>query len=547
MIERDGTWWPDDEAAASYRAAGWWGDATVGSTVAVWDAVRPDDVAFIADGRRTTWHDYHVSADAIARALLAGGPRRSEPVAVLLPDGPGVHAAFVGVERAGCVIVGIGSRAGDREIAHLLSSTGATMLVTAPVLHGRPVDVLCADLAAAGVVVGRVVLLDDAGAVVDAGLAPGVEVDVDSPLRPIHPDELFLLNSTSGTTGLPKCVMHNQNRWFWFHRLAAEAGGFGDDEIFMSVLPAPFGFGLWTAHFTPAVLGAPTVVMERFDADVALDLIEQERVTVLCCVSTQFIMMLNAQAERARDLSSLRSMFTGGEAVPFERAAEFEEATGAKVLQFYGSNETGALSHTSHDTDRDTRLRTAGRVIPEMRVRLVDPDTHLPVDVGVVEGVPVCRGPAMALGYWGDPAANDALFTDDGWMLMGDIVRIEDDILTVIGRTSDFVIRGGKNISAPAVEAELATHPDLAMVAVVAWPDPVFGERVAAYVETRSGRSVTLEALVDHLRSRRVSKEWWPERLVVVDRLPRSSGGKVAKGDLRSDAVRRAAEERAHS
>ncbi len=547
MIERDGTWWPDDEAAASYRAAGWWGDATVGSTVAVWDAVRPDDVAFIADGRRTTWHDYHVSADAIARALLAGGPRRSEPVAVLLPDGPGVHAAFVGVERAGCVIVGIGSRAGDREIAHLLSSTGATMLVTAPVLHGRPVDVLCADLAAAGVVVGRVVLLDDAGAVVDAGLAPGVEVDVDSPLRPIHPDELFLLNSTSGTTGLPKCVMHNQNRWFWFHRLAAEAGGFGDDEIFMSVLPAPFGFGLWTAHFTPAVLGAPTVVMERFDADVALDLIEQERVTVLCCVSTQFVMMLNAQAERARDLSSLRSMFTGGEAVPFERAAEFEEATGAKVLQFYGSNETGALSHTSHDTDRDTRLRTAGRVIPEMRVRLVDPDTHLPVDVGIVEGVPVCRGPAMALGYWGDPAANDALFTDDGWMLMGDIVRIEDDILTVIGRTSDFVIRGGKNISAPAVEAELATHPDLAMVAVVAWPDAVFGERVAAYVETRSGRSVTLEALVDHLRSRRVSKEWWPERLVVVDRLPRSSGGKVAKGELRADAVRRAGEEGTHS
>ena len=547
MIERDGTWWPDDEAAASYRAAGWWGDATVGSTVAVWDAVRPDDIAFIADGRRTTWHDYHVSADAIARALLTGGPRRSEPVAVLLPDGPAVHAAFVGVERAGCVIVGIGSRAGDREIAHLLSSTGATTLVTAPVLHGRPVDVLCADLAQAGVEVGRVVLLDDTGAVVDAGLAPGVEVDVDSPLRPIHPDELFLLNSTSGTTGLPKCVMHNQNRWFWFHRLAAEAGGFGDDEIFMSVLPAPFGFGLWTAHFTPAVLGAPTVVMERFDADVALDLVEQERVTVLCCVSTQFIMMLNAQAEHARDLSSLRSMFTGGEAVPFERAAEFEEATGAKVLQFYGSNETGALSHTSYDTDRDTRLRTAGRVIPEMRVRLVDPDTHLPVDVGVVEGVPVCRGPAMALGYWGDPAANDALFTDDGWMLMGDIVRIEDDILTVIGRTSDFVIRGGKNISAPAVEAELATHPDLAMVAVVAWPDPVFGERVAAYVETRSGRSVTLEALVDHLRSRRVSKEWWPERLVVVDRLPRSSGGKVAKGDLRSDAVRRAAEERAHS
>ena len=125
---------------------------------------------------------------------------------------------------------------------------------------------------------------------------------------------------------------------------------------------------------------------------------------------------------------------------------------------------------------------------------------------------------------------------------MGDIVRIEDDVLTVIGRTSDFIIRGGKNISAPAVEAELATHPDVAMVAVVAWPDPVFGERVCAYVEVRADATIALDDLVAHLRDRSVSREWWPERLVVIDALPRSSGGKVAKGDLRADAARRAAE-----
>ena len=543
MIERDGTWWPDPEAAAEFHAAGWWGDDTVGSIVATWDAVRPDDVAFIADGRRTSWHDYHVAADAIARAVLAGEPRRSERIAVLLPDGAAVHAAFVGVERAGCVVVGIGSRAGDREIAHLLNLTGARVLLTTPSLHGRSVDALRDDLAARGARLDRVVLVDDEARVVDADLPDGVEIDETCPLRPIHPDELFLLNSTSGTTGLPKCVMHNENRWMYFHRLAARAGGFGDDEVFLSALPAPFGFGLWTAHFTPTALGAPTIVMERFDADTALDLIERERVTVLCCVSTQFIMMLNAQSERPRDLSSLRSMFTGGEAVPYERAAEFEDATGAKVLQFYGSNETGALSHTAHDTDRDTRLRTAGRLIPEMNVRLLDPETDADVDAGVDEGVPACRGPATALGYWGDDSANAALFTEDGWMRMGDVVRIDGDVLTVIGRTSDFIIRGGKNISAPAVEAEVATHPDVAMVAAVAWPDPVFGERVAVYVELRSGHAVDLDAIVDHLRGRGVSKEWWPERLVVVDSLPRSSGGKVAKGDLRADAARRAADE----
>src|SRR5262249_8602204 len=120
-----------------------------------------------------------------------------------------------------------------------------------------------------------------------------------------------------------KCVMHTQNRWFYFHKLAAEAGGFSADEVFFGAVPAPFGFGLWTAHFSPVALGCPTVVLPRFDADTMLDMIERERVTVLCCVSTQFIMMLNAQQKRPRDLSSLRCMFTGGEAVPYHRAAEF--------------------------------------------------------------------------------------------------------------------------------------------------------------------------------------------------------------------------------
>lgn len=533
----------DPQLAASYRAAGWWGDDTVAAVVARHAAMRPDDVAFIADGRRSTWAEYHRDSDRIARVLLAGDHPSGARVAVLLPDGPAVHAAFVGIEKAGLVTVGIGARAGDREIAHLLTLTGAEVLITTPDQQGRDIDTMLTDLDALGATVARVVLVDRGGAVVATGLGADTVVDDDAPLRPLDADALFLLNSTSGTTGLPKCVMHTQNRWFHFHQLAAAAGGFGPDEVFLGALPAPFGFGLWTAHFTPAILGCPVVVMERFDAEAALDLIERERVTVLCCVSTQFIMMLNAQAERPRDLSSLRAMFTGGEAVPFERAAEFERATGAKVLQFYGSNETGALSHTSHATDRDTRLRTAGHVIAEMQVRLLDPATLQDVAAGVDEGQPACRGPATALGYWGDERANAALFTEDGWMLMGDIVRIDaEGVLTVIGRTSDFIIRGGKNISAPAVEAEVATHPAVAMVAAVAWPDPVFGERVCAYVELRSGASLTLEELAAHLRERSVSREWWPEHLVVVDALPRSSGGKVAKGDLRADAQRRSAQ-----
>src|SRR6267378_890670 len=114
--------------------------------------------------------------------------------------------------------------------------------------------------------------------------------------------------------------MHDQARWFAFHDLARQIARFTPRDVFLSALPAPFGFGLWTAHFTPTILGAPCIVFERFDAEEVLAAIERYRATVLAAVSTQFVMLLNSPAVDAYDLSSLRVLFTGGEMVPYERA-----------------------------------------------------------------------------------------------------------------------------------------------------------------------------------------------------------------------------------
>lgn len=523
----------DPEMAARFRAAGWWGDMTLSARIAELASTKPDAAAYITPEGRFSWARYDRAGSRIAAMILDRGLVPGSRVAVILPDGPAVHAALLGVERAGMVAVGIGARAGVAEISHLLKRTGATLLIAHETMRDRSLADLVAAVRADGAP------LADSLAVPDLIAEPGwADAVVDTSGFPAgDPDTLFLINSTSGTTGMPKCVMHTQNRWFYFHRLAADAGRFGDDERFMGAVPAPFGFGLWTAHFSPAALGCPTVVLPKFDAGVALDMIEREKVTVLCCVSTQFIMLLNEQAERPRDLSSLRSMFTGGEAVPYRRAAEFEEVTGAAVLQFYGSNETGALSRTTAADSRDRRLTTAGKIIPEMEVRLFDPATGAEVEG---RGQPACRGPATCLGYWDDDEANAKLFTADGWMLMGDIVEIdEEDYLRVVGRTSEFIIRGGKNLSAPAIEAEVATHPAVALVAAVPAPDPVFGERVCIYVTPRPNQRVTLEEINGHLAARGVSREWFPEYLVLMDDLPRSSGGKVAKGALAEDAKQR--------
>ena len=507
----------DPDAERGYVEAGWWGTRTVGEVVRHRAAERPGATAFVDErSEPMSWAAYDATADAVRDALLSTGLAPRARVAVVLPDGPLVHAAYVGIERAGLVVVGIGNRAGDAELAHLLGRTGAEAIVTAP---GRDVPPVRHHL-----VVPRDLDVGSAGG--------GADRD------PIGPSELFLLNSTSGTTGLPKCVMQTQNRWVYFHRKAVEFGGLREDDVCMSVVPTPFGFGLWTSHFTPTLLGAPCVVMERFSADGMLELIERHRVTVLSCVTTQFVMALNSPGMDRRDLSSLRVMFTGGEAIQYGRAEEFEQRTGATLLNFYGSNETGMLSGTRVGDERSRRLTTGGRCVPEMHVRLFD-EGGRPLGPDARRGVPGCKGPATALGYFDDDEANAALFTSDGWMLMGDVVELDGDWLTVVGRTSDFVIRGGKNISAPAVEAEIDTHPAVRLAAVVAAPDPVFGERVAAYVEVEADTELTLDDLRSHLLARGMTKEWLPEHLFVVDELPRSSGGKVAKGELRADAARR--------
>lgn len=517
----------DPAIAARYRAEGWWSDDALADHVRRHAEARPDADAFVTDDARVSWATYWSAACSLASQLASLGLPRLARVGVALPDDALVHIGFLATELAGVTAVAIGARSRPREAGGLLARTGAVALVT----HDpSSVD----ELRALAPSIEHVLVVD----AIDAVQAS--EPSFDDTLR-LGPDELFLLNSTSGTTGLPKRVQQTQNRWWYFHQQAVEAGALSPDDVCMSAIPAQFGFGLWTAHFTPSYLGAPCVLTPRFDPELALRLIERERVTMLACVSTQFIMMLNSPVLESVDLSSLRVMFTGGEAVPYERAAAFEERTGAAVLQFYGSNESGALSRTRLTDTRDQRLRTAGQIIPDMEVALLD-DDGVDITESGVPGVPVCRGPATSPGYDDDPAANELLFTPDGRMRMGDIVTIDaDGYLRVVGRTSDFIIRGGKNVSAAVVEEAVGAVPGVRLVAAVAWPDPVFGERVAVYVAAAADAEVTLEAIAADLDRRGVSKELWPERLVVLDDLPRAPGGKIAKSELKADADRRAA------
>ncbi|HXO82387.1 MAG TPA: class I adenylate-forming enzyme family protein [Mycobacterium sp.] len=526
-----------DEESARYRAAGWWSDVTLSDAVARNAEQRPDHFAYIDQpGRSFTWREFDSAATALAGQLAGVGIARGDRVAVWHGDSAAIHLLFVAVERCGAVVVGIGARAGTREVAAILRNARPRLLIS----DGQRSD------AATQTAIGEVSM--PVLVVRDSGRGPRLSIETEPSTVPIRDalgaDDVFLINSTSGTTGLPKCVVHTQNRWHYFHQKAVANGQLTPDDVFLPVIPMPFGFGIWTSHTSPIYLGASAVILDRFSARATCEAIAEHRVTVLCCVSTQLTMLMADRASRDNDLSSLRVVFTGGESLPYRPSAEFEKLTGATILQFYGSNETGLLSATTVNDSQERRLRTAGRIVPEMSVRLFDVDQDV-TETG--KGQPACRGPATSLGYLGG-TDHDQLFTRDGWMRMGDICEIDaEGYLSVTGRTSDFILRGGKNISASAVEDAATTHPAIAVAAAVAMPDPVFGEKVCLYTELVDSQTINLSDLVEYLLAAGVSKELLPERLIVVDELPRSSGGKIAKSALREDVKARTEAHHDHS
>jgi acyl-CoA synthetase len=528
----------DAGRAAEYRRRGWWDRDTLADHVARHAASRGQGPAFITTDGQLAWSSYDTCSDRLGCVLLALGISRGDRAAIQLPDSASVHVALLACEKAGVVAVGIGARAGERELRHIVGKTRATALISHAEHRGSAMSEVAASLPGIRhhVVVPRFERDPAAPLLANGAEAePAVDAGALAEVR-FGPDEFWMVNSTSGTTGIPKCVMHAQNRWRYFHQVAAEVGELNADDVIMSIVPAPFGFGQWSSHFTPTYLGAPTVVTEHFSPGLTLELLERERVTVLCAVSTQFRMLLADPAIERRDLSSLRVMFTGGEAIPYEPAQRFEQVTGAVILNFYGSNESGFATATSVRDPQRKRLATSGRPQPGTELRLYENGQDV---TSSRRGQPASRGPAVCLGYLDDPAANAELFTADGFVLHADVAEVDaEGYLSVVGRKSDLIIRGGKNISAREVEDEVAAHPRVALAAAVPVPDPVFGERVCVYVELRTGDTLTLDELTGFLLARGVSKEILPERLIVLDELPRSSGDKVAKSELRREAAK---------
>ncbi|MFE2985767.1 class I adenylate-forming enzyme family protein [Streptomyces sp. NPDC059262] len=478
----------------------------------------PDEMV-VTDLART-----HELSLRVATALAERGVVAGDVVAVQLPNGLPSLVAHAAVLLRGAVLLPVVSIYGTAELAFILRQSGATTLITsadraAEVLDSLPYDGL-RDVVAVGPTPPAkstpwstlVDTIPDARAAVD---------DRD-------PDDIAALLYTSGTTGEPKGVRHTHRSLLAEIHSMPNAPGQGG--AYLNPFP-PGHIASLGAMLRTLILGIPTVFLQKWDADAALDLITTYGVTASGGVPFHLAGLLDAAERSGRGLGALRDYLVGAAGVApvlIERA----HAAGLAAYRAYGSSEHPTITSGRPDDPLAWRAFTDGRVMPGSEIRIVGFDGR---DAGPGEdGEILSRGPEMFVGY-SDPDLTANVITDDGWLRTGDIGRLDENgCLTITDRLKDIIVRGGEKIASKEVEDILATHPAVAEVAAVAEPDVRYGERVCVFVVVRAGSTFGLDDVRAHFAAASVARQKTPERVVIVPELPRTPAGKIRKQPLRN-------------
>ena len=351
--------------------------------------------------------------------------------------------------------------------------------------------------------------------------------------------DIGLLTSTTGTTGLPKLVEWPEASRICTSKARVDIWKLTKDDITMAIAPHAGGAAGTLTYFAAPLVGAKTVLMEEFDPDAALALIQKEKVTAIGVVPTHLVRMLEAD-ETKYDLSSLRFIRSAGGYLPPQVAEEAERRFKATITSDLGTQDVGSVSGCTIDDPGEIRRRTVGRMLPGNKVKLLD-DNGKEVKKGD-PGQLWFRGPHAPAGYYRDPETTAPVFDKNGWTTTGDIVKEEDGCLWIMGRSKDMIIRGGQNIYPAELEGILNEHPKIANVAIVGYPDREMGERTCAYVVLKPGQSLTKDELVNFLKSKKLSAYKLPERLEIIDTMPIvGDSGKVDKKVLKSDIEKKVA------
>jgi len=522
-------------------------------------ARRADTPAIVFKDIRISYAELAARADAFARGLLALGLGPGDHVVIWMPNSVEWNVANFAIAKIGAVTVTCNSRYKGVELEYVLRQSDAKALVMMDrletagidyreILRSVVPDVLWQQdrriVSAKFPELRHVIVFGaehdpgclGADAVVRRGakVAPGELAKIR-----VAPEAPAAMLYTSGTTGAPKgCLLSHGNFWYKAREYLALHEWGPDDRC---LVPVPYFhiFGALGCITANALAGSTQVVMEVFDPEEALRLIERERVTIFSGVPTMFITILGHPGFRDYNLRSLRTGTIGAAPVPVEmmrKILDREHGLGMDATVVYGLTEaTGGTHFTRLGDPIEQRVSTVGRVTPELVDRIVDPTTGRECAIGT-EGEVCVKGPSLMLGYYKQPEAT-ADKIRDGWLHTGDMgVKDAQGYLRITGRLSDMIIVGGFNTYPAEIENFYLRHPKILDVSIVGVPDPVLGEVVMAFVIPKAGASLTAQEIRDFAKDQ-IANFKIPKYVEIVSEFPLTGSGKVQKFKQKAWAV----------
>jgi acyl-CoA synthetase (AMP-forming)/AMP-acid ligase II len=502
--------------------------------------LRPERLAVEADEASITWRELHERSMQLAAALCRRGVVTGDRVAFQVSNGIDWYVGRLGIALAGAVTVLIFPKFRDKEVSHIVAETDAKVYIgDAPSGDYDNVSVVTRLREQHGVPKHVIVVGGPAPAATeafDALLGEAANAEHFEPGR-IDPDLPDQLATSSGTTGFPKIFYHVQHARKALGRILAERYGVTSEDRVLNLTPMQMGIGEPWAFWIPLLFGATAIQTSATEPAMQIEAIRRKRPTIVAAVPTQLAKMATVTDFDPAVFETVRFITNAGAPLPVS-VQEIFEKRGALVVSNYGNNETGTCCVTDPNDPLESRAGCAGRVAPFAQVRIVD-EQGRDVPRGVV-GEIIWRNHGLPFAYYRNRALTEKLLgyggPNPGWVHSSDGgVMDESGHIRVTGRIDDMILRGGENIFPVEIENELAKFDMVKAVAVIGMPDPIFGERVCAYVVPREGQQLTLADVKAFADKVGLAKFKWPERLEILADLPVNSSGKVLKSALRSD------------
>jgi malonyl-CoA/methylmalonyl-CoA synthetase len=481
--------------------------------------MRRDAVLIRPDDSEVTGEQLFALSGQIANVLLDAGVEPGHRVAMQCEKSIEALALYLACLRVGSLFLPLNTAYMPAEMDYFVGDAEPTIVVSS-IQAADQLAPICANHNATLFTLGE----NSDGTLMDAARVAGT----DCLIAERGPDDLAVILYTSGTTGRSKGAMLSHKNLLSNAESLSEAWRFTSEDRLLHALPIFHAHGLFVAINVSLSVGASMIFLPKFDINVVMDKIGSA--TTMMGVPTFYTRMLADERCNSKNLSHMRLFVSGSAPLLAETHREFEAKTGQRILERYGMTETTMNSSNPYDGDR--RAGTVGFPLPNIELRVVDPETgdELPKgDIGSLE----VRGPNVFQGYWRMPEKTAEDFRDDGFFITGDIAKFDEDgYITIIGRSKDLVISGGYNVYPKEVETEIDDLDGVNESAVIGVPHPDFGEAVLAVVVPTSDVKLVADQITLPLQ-KRLAKFKCPKKVVFINALPRNTMGKVQKNELR--------------